>query len=501
MVHKLCHVRTFPMISAAGCRNRCLTIGAFEPVEQQQSPYEQEPSAGQAGGKLPTGKLSIKTLVSYNSSMIGLNGMSTLISVTLLFFYADVLKVGPGTVGTVMALAQVWDAITDPVLGYLSDHTSWKWGRRRPYIVLGAPPAALFFFLLFSPPKQLSAETIPIFFAVVYTLFLSFRTVWETPYFALAPELTLDYDERTRLSAYQQVFASFGDILGAMAPGLLLAYFATKRSGYSFLGLGVGFIAICAALSSYAGTRENPALAKKSKLSLIESLRATLSNRPYVLLVLTSSATAISNYTTITVIRYLIKYWFQRPDLESWFFGAFFVGVFVSIPLWIKLIGLIGKKAAFIFAMVTYSVLLWLIMLLGRDDYIIFGGCMVIAGAFNVSLWLIAGAIVPDIIEWDQLRVKERREGAYYGTWTLIRKGAIGGAFVIVGFLLEYFGYKPDAAQTDFALLGIRLLFGPIPSVLLILGVILFIKFPITKEVHRDILRQIEEREQQELQE
>jgi len=467
-------------------------------VEQQRTLDEREPSAGQDGGLFPTGKLSIKTLLSYNASMIGLNGMSTMISVHLLFFYTDVLKVGPAVVGWVMAIAQVWDAITDPVLGYLSDHTQWKRGRRRPYILLGAPPAGLFFFLLFSPPEYLSADMIPIFFAAAYILFLTCRTVWETPYFALAPELTLDYDERTRLSAYQQVFASFGDILGTMAPVVLISYFVTERVGYSFLGSVVGLIAICAAFSSYAGTHENPVFAKKSKLSLAESLRATLSNRPYVLLVLTSSATAISNYTTIAVIRYLIKYWFRRPDLESLFFGLFFVGVFLSIPLWIKLTARIGKKAAYIFAMVTYSMLLWLIMLLRQDDYVIFGVCMAVAGAFNIALWLIAGSIVPDIIEWDQLRVKERREGAYYGTWTLIRKGAIGGAFVIVGFLLEFFGYKPDVEQTNFALLGIRLLFGPIPSVLLILGVIIFIKFPITKEVHEDILRQIEEMEKQE---
>ena len=310
--------------SAGDTGKALFQIGTIEPLEQQISPYEIEPSGGQDGHAQTKAELSIKTLVSYSSSMIGLNGMSTMIGVHLLFFYTDVLLVGSAVVGTVMALAQVWDAITDPILGYLSDHTPWKWGRRRPYILLGAPPAALFFFLLFSPPEQLSAQTIPIFFAVAYILFLTSRTIWETPYFSLAPELTLDYDERTRLSAYQQVFATFGDILGTMAPVMLVAYFATERSGYSFLGLGVGIIAIFAAISSYAGTRENPAFAKKSQLSLLQSLVATLSNWPYVLLVLTSSCTAISNYTTIAVMRYLIKYWFQRPDLEDAFFLAFF---------------------------------------------------------------------------------------------------------------------------------------------------------------------------------
>lgn len=465
-------------------------------LEQELKTQDREWSAESAPGTLSTGKLTRKTLLSYGSSLIGLNGMSTMISVHLLFFYTDFVAIGAAVVGTVMALAQVWDAITDPILGYLSDHTRWKWGRRRPYILMGMVPAAFFFFLLFSPPVTLSGREATIFFAAAYVCFLTSRTVWETPYFALAPELTLNYDERTRLSAYQQFFATLGDILGTMAPVLFIGYFAVQRKGYSSLGMIVGALAVFSALFTYVGTRENPNLAKESKLSLLQSLKATLSNRPYILLVLTSSCTAISNYTTISVIRYLVKYWFQRPDLEGIFFGGFFIGVFVSIPLWIMLIKRIGKKAAYMFTMIVYSILLWFVMVVGRDDYIIFGICMVIAGAFNIALWLIAGAIVPDIIEWDQLKVKERREGAYYGTWTLIRKGAIGGAFIIAGYLLKYFGYVPNVEQTDQALLGIRLLFGPIPSLLLILGAIIFIKFPITKKVHEDILRQIEEAQQ-----
>ncbi len=440
-------------------------------------------------------RLSRKSLISYGSSMIGLNGMGTMISVHLLFFYTDIVMMASTVVGLVMAIAQVWDAITDPILGYLSDHTPWKWGRRRPYILIGSIPAALFFVLLFSPPAGLSSKSVAVFFGVAFLLFYTSRTIWETPYFALAPELTLDYDERTRLSAYQQVFATFGDILGTMAPVLFVGLFLTKRSGYSSLALIVGILVIASAVITYKGTRENPMLSKQSKLSLGQSLLTTLRNRPYLILVITSTLTAISNYTTITVIRYVVKYWFVREDLEPYFFGAFFVGVFASIPLWIKLTNRIGKKAAYIFTMLVYATLLWFILVLRPEDYIFFGVAMVIAGAFNIGLWLIPGSIVPDIIEWDQLQVGERREGAFYGIWTLIRKAGIGGAFILVGYALDFVGYIPNAVQSDRALLGLRMLFGPIPAVFLILGVLVFVRFPITKQVHQDILRQIEEKQ------
>jgi GPH family glycoside/pentoside/hexuronide:cation symporter len=350
---------------------------------------------------------------------------------------------------------------------------------------------------LFSPPASFSARAASWYFGIIFLLFYTFRTVWETPYFALGPELTLDYDERTRLSAYQQVFATLGDILGTMAPVILIGIFATQRGDFAFLGLLVGVLAVASALFTYYGTRENPVLAKTAKLPLLKSLAATFSNTPYLLLVFTSSCTAISNYTTIAVIRYLVKYFFQREDLYPHFFAAFFVGVFISIPLWIKVINRIGKKSAYIFTMSVYAAILWLILLLGPQNYVIFGATMVIAGAFNIGLWLIPGSILPDVIEWDQLKVGERREGAFYGIWTLIRKSAIGGAFMIIGYLLAFVGYVPNAEQTPRALFGIKMLFGPIPSILLIIGIVIFLKYPITKEVHRDIVRRIHERQKE----
>jgi GPH family glycoside/pentoside/hexuronide:cation symporter len=454
--------------------------------------------AGAAISRQKEIRLPMKTLIGYGSSMIGLNGMATMISVHLLFFYTDLVLVASTTVGLVMAIAQVWDAFTDPLLGYLSDHTSWKWGRRRPYILMGAFPAAFLFFLLFSPPANLTGQAASWYFAIVFLLFYTFRTIWETPYFALAPELTLDYDERTRLSAYQQVFSTIGDILGTMAPVILVGIFVTQRGDFAFLGVLVGVLALASAFFTYFGTKENPILGKTSTLSLLDSMKATFKNWPYMLLVVTSSCTAISNYTTIAVIRYLVKYYFQREDLYPHFFAAFFVGVFISIPIWIKVTARFGKKNTYIFIMAVYAALLWLVLLLGPGDYLIFGATMIVAGAFNIGLWLIPGSILPDVIEWDQLQVGERREGAYYGIWTLIRKGATGGAFMIIGSMLTMVGYVPNVEQTPGALFGIRMLFGPIPSILLIFGILVFLKFPITKEVHRDMLRQIAERRKKE---
>ncbi len=462
-------------------------------MTDQLTPGNDSSAPATSSGRVEQKKLSSMALISYGFSMIGLNGMWTMMGVHLMFFYTDTVLMAATVVGAAMAVAQVWDAVTDPVLGYLSDNTPWKWGRRRPYILMGSIPAAAAFFFLFSPPTGFSERGLAIFFTVTVVLFFSFRTIWETPYFALAPELTLDYDERTRLSAYQQVFATLGDILGTMAPLLVIGVFTTKRQDYSYLALGVAILAIMSAMFTYKGTRENPALRKKSELSLGKSLVTTLRNRPYLILVIATTLTSIANQTNIMVIRYIIKYWFNKENLEAYFFAAFFVGVFASIPLWIKLINRIGKKTAFIFAMIVYSIILCCVLVLRQDDYMIFMFAMIGAGAFNIALWLIPGSIMPDIIEWDQLQVGERREGAYYGVWTLIRKAGGGCSFIIVAVMLNFVGYQPDIVQTPQTLLGLKMLFGPIPALLLAVAVVIFWKFPITKEVHQDILKQIDQ--------
>jgi GPH family glycoside/pentoside/hexuronide:cation symporter len=114
---------------------------------------------------------------------------------------------------------------------------------------------------------------------------------------------------------------------------------------------------------------------------------------------------------------------------------------------------------------------------------------MVLAGAFNISFWLIPGSMMPDVTDWDPSKGRERREGAYYGVWTLLRKTSLGAAYGVIGLVLAGAGYVPDAAQSATVLLWLRLLFGPIPAMLLLLGAIVFVRFPITRQAQEALAR------------
>jgi len=441
--------------------------------------------------------------------MVGINAMTTMVAVHLLFFYTDVVRLAPWVVGLVMALAQVWDAVTDPIIGHLSDRTRWAWGRRRPYILMGAIPAAALFVAVFCPPGGLSARATGLFFGAAFLLFFTFRTVWDTPYGALAPELSLDYDERTRISAYQQVFGTVGDVIGTIAPVVLIgAVLAPVSAGstqsatevrpgalsdYAAVGLAVAILAAGSAVWTYLGTRENRRLTKRATRPLFDSLRTTFRNRPYVLLVVVSTLAAVANYMTIAVVLYVVGHWFPGERAAPWFFGAFFAGAFLAIPAWTRLAVRLGKKAALLAAMAVYSVLLWSVLMLPPGAHAAFGVLMFVAGAFNIALWLIPASIVPDVIEWDQLATGERREGAYYGIWTLVKKAGVGGAYVIIAVLLQLCGYEAGAALTRRQDLVLRLLFGVIPSVLLVIGLVVFLRFPITRAMHEEMVRKIRE--------
>ncbi|MBI4831028.1 MAG: MFS transporter, partial [Candidatus Lindowbacteria bacterium] len=203
--------------------------------------------------------LSLKTHLSYGASQFGLNCINTAYGINILFFYTTILKFDSALFGIVMLIGQMWDAISDPLMGHISDNTRWKSGRRRPYFLLGSIPTGIMFFLIFSPPFMKSSSLIFIYLTVTTLIFYTGRTVFETPYLALAPELTLDYNERTKLSGFKQLLGTLGDAQGAILPLVLFTVLHEQRRTAHFV-YGLVGCAIMIALSALThwGTFEKP---------------------------------------------------------------------------------------------------------------------------------------------------------------------------------------------------------------------------------------------------
>lgn len=209
-----------------------------------------------------TEKLSARVKVLYGIGEFGVSMMHSSIQFFLIYFYTDVLGVSPALVGNALLVGKLsWDAINDPFFGYLSDRTQSRFGRRRPFMLFGAVPFGLSVWILFSIPPGLTGAAA--FFAVLgsFLLFDTFHTVVSVPYYAMTPELTLDYDERTNLTAVRKIFGVSGYIAGAVATTAVAAmlrsrFHLSETASYSGMGAIFGIVATLTILTTALTVRE-----------------------------------------------------------------------------------------------------------------------------------------------------------------------------------------------------------------------------------------------------
>jgi len=447
--------------------------------------------------KKPGEKLSLKAHISYGVSQFGLNSVGTAFGIHTIIFYTTVLKFNSALFGIIMFIGNIWDAFSDPLMGYFSDNTKWHRGRRRPFFLPGSIMYGIAFFMIFSPMLQEKSDMTFIYLLFFLLLMFSGRTIFETPYLALAPELTPDYNERTKLSGYKQFFGTLGDASGAIVPMLLLVAFHEQSRPSQFVyGLMACAIVIVLAAVTRWGTHENPHLARKAQIGIIESFKAVSKNKPYLIFIFSSTMAQMGNNIVTYLVRFITKYWFLNEALAIRFFIIFFVGAICSVPVWVRLANRIGKKWTYIMVMTGYGILLSSIMLFSRDAINAVTVVMFFAGFFNVGLWVLAGTVAPDIIEWDEYHTGKRPEGVFSGVWTFVYKGGIGFALMFLGFALEFIHFDADLpAQTDSTLFGLRMLFGPASAVFLLIGALAFLAYPISKRKHEEMRKSISERD------
>ena len=178
-------------------------------------------------------RLSVKTKILYGVCEFGVSMMHSAVQFFLMFYYTDVVGISPAIAGTALLVGKLtWDSINDPLVGLVSDKMQTRFGRRRPFLLLGAIPYGLSVWIVFSMPSGLTGPAA--FFAVLFTflLFDTFHTAISVPYYAMTPELTHDYDERTSLTAYRKIFG----VSGYMAGAILIVNGLGGGSIYRFMG-------------------------------------------------------------------------------------------------------------------------------------------------------------------------------------------------------------------------------------------------------------------------
>lgn len=450
-------------------------------------------------------KLKLSTKLAYGAGDMGAGITTILISFTLLIFLTEVAGLDPGLAGTVLMIGKVWDAINDPVIGMLSDRTRSRWGRRRSWMLFGSLPFGLSFFLHwlvphFSTDPDLNKWALFAYYIGVSLLFQTAYTAVNLPYTALTPELTEDYNERTSLNSFRFAFSIGGSILALVLGVILTELIPDPKQMYVTLG---GICAILSMLPLYwcvFGTQERyQTQAEPTSLSLISQFKIALSNRPFQFVIGIYLFSWLALQLTTAVIPYFVVSWMRR---DSFFEVALIVQAVAIIMLfvWSAISQSLGRKAVYFMGMGFWIIAQAGLFFLPRDRTDVMFFLAVLAGIGVATAYLVPWSMLTDVIDLDELNTGQRREGIFYSFMVFLQKLGLGLGIFFVGQTLKWSGFIESAGsstipeQPDSALFAIRMAIGPLPTLLLIGGLILAYFYPLSREVHAAILLQLYER-------
>ncbi len=417
-----------------------------------------------------------------------------------LYFLTDVAGLRPDYAGWAIGASRLWDAINDPLFGLMSDRIRTRWGRRRVLLLFGSVPLGISFMLMWIVPpfEQLG---LAFYYALAFILFDTAFTIVHVGYNSLTPEMTSDYDERSSLNGYRMVFSISGT-LGAIILATVLGWSITDtRLLYMLLGISLGIVSIIPPLVVFSITREKPADELPPPLPFMDALKQTLSNHPFRMVM----GLYLLSWTTASiqaaVLIYFANYHMRVPDQANYFVLAAEGSAILFIPLIVKISQRFDKRRAFMVGSISWVVVLLGISALPSDQLVLAYVLAALAGLGIATAYVVPWSMVPDVVEYDEVRSGQRREGSYYAFASFFQKLATAAALWGMGQALAFTGYitpplsGPLPVQPQEAVTAIRIFIGPIPAVLLFLAVLFAWKYPITRESHQATLQELAERE------
>ncbi|MBI5956146.1 MAG: MFS transporter [Chloroflexi bacterium] len=421
----------------------------------------------------------------------------------LIFFYTDVVHLDPGLVGLAFAISYgVWNAINDPLVGYLSDRTRTRWGRRIPYVLFGVPLVFLFFVLVWSPPLGGQPLTTPshlgifLYFAIVIALFDLMYTTVSVPYISLFPEMYEELTERTEVSIYRQVAAMIGSAFALAVTPLIVASLSPRfgsLAGWMGAGAILGLVAGGAFWISLLGSRERKEFSTEEALPLFPAFKATITNRSFLAFVGANLMICYIWSWLSAMVPFFTKYIIGAAEQEmSLLFFGMFITSMALYPLWRKVALRLGAKGTLATAVTLFVTFMLLALVVGNlpQAFVM----MLLVGAANSGITLVREILLSDVIDEDELYTGLRREGSYFGVNAFIERLAmvlVGGSTALV---LGLSGYAPGVTpQPASVVLGLRLGMALLPLAALAIFLAALRYYPLGKERILELRDRLEE--------
>lgn len=428
---------------------------------------------------------------------------TTVVIILMLYlkFLTDVVGLSPLWAGICVVAGKAWDAVSDPLIGNLSDRTSSRFGRRRVFFLLFALPASLSFVAMWLFLSVEATWVKVVYYSLAYVTFKTLSSLLMVPYGALGPELSADYDERTSIVVYRMVFSPVGAIVAGVVPNLIVQRYAEAgqpEQGHLVVAAVFGAVYTVIWYWIFAALRERPQQRVDHKTPLWRALRRSLSNRSFRLLITLYLGAFIALDILTASTKYFIDEYLRHPSWMPMIMGTMLGCAMISLPGYFLLIRRLDRKTAYMLGAAIWAVgLLALFTLTAESSVALVLAVMAVIGLGVGAAFVTPWSMVPEVIDVETVRTGRSEEGIYTGIMTFLRKATTSIAIFGIASSLEIFGYlSPDelggGTQPRQALGAIRVFTALIPAVIVALSSLVAWRYPITKRAHGLVRRELE---------
>lgn len=439
-------------------------------------------------------QLSWPLILQFNLPTLGMGFMYLLVNMYLMKYATDVLLIAPAAMGLIFGFSRLWDGVTDPLVGYVSDRTRSRLGRRRPWILFSAIPVALVFYMVWSPPSELMGEEAVLYMSFAVILFYSAMTTVFVPHQSLAAELSVETHQRTRLFGVRHVGWSIGSLLALGAMWLMIQS-SEPRVTATEIALVAGVLTAITMVWMVIRVPERKEYQGRVGSGAYQAFADVLRNPHAKVLLLVFLIDSVGGATVNILTVYVSEYIVGTPEYAPLYILLYAVPSAASVPLWLKLSKVYGKKKLWLFSMTMSSACFGAMMFLGEGDVAMISITAVVLGTVAGAGAILAPSIQADVIDYDELQTGERKEGTYFAAWNFVFKLATGITLVLTGFALDLAGFVPNVAQSETARTTLLVLYGFFPMVCFLLGALIFYRhFTLDEEAHLEVRRQLDAR-------
>ncbi len=435
--------------------------------------------------------------------------MNNILNVLLNPIYNIALGVSPALIGYAAAIPRLWDAVSDPLVGFLSDNFRSRWGRRKPFMLIGAIISALSLMAIWWVPSFWGEQSMFFYLVVMSLIFYTGNTFFLVPYGGLGLALSDDYHERTNLFAYKAVVDALG---GFLLPWI---YWLTTRScfentlqGARVLGFGMGLWILVFTVIPIAFCREryDAKVARQEKIPLWRSIRETVQNKPFLLLTFAVTLMFFGFYASSAICSYLnIFYIFNGVEKEA----SVYVGLsgtlwkissLVSLPIVVFISRKLEKRTVFLIAMIlafSGSISSWWCI---NPNYPALQLIPSVLNGPGIScVLMLCESMLADVCDLDEVANGSRREAMFSAIYGWFSKVGLTLALALSGLLLVWCGFDIalGAAQTAGTILAMRILAAVVPASGMFVAIVLIAFYPLNERRMQEVRKTLNSRDEQ----